>query len=69
VRLEQYAAICREVARSTTTPLVDHWAHWSKAQADGTNLASWTTDLYHPNPKGHQVMAGLMLPVVLETLR
>jgi lysophospholipase L1-like esterase len=69
VRLEQYAKICREEARATKTPLVDHYARWSKALADGTDLADWTTDLYHPNPRGHQIMAELILPVVLEEIR
>ncbi len=69
VRLGEYAAICREVARQEKVPLIDHFAHWSKAEKDGADLRTWTTDLYHPNPRGHREMARVMLPVVLAQLR
>ncbi len=63
-RLEQYVKVCREVAAETKTPLVDHFSHWTKQNAAGIDIGSWTTDQCHPNPRGHAEMARLMLPVV-----
>jgi acyl-CoA thioesterase-1 len=68
VRLEEYVKVCREVARETKTPLVDHFAHWSKAASGGTDLGDWTTDQCHPNPRGHREIAELILPVVRDVL-
>jgi acyl-CoA thioesterase-1 len=65
VRLEQYVKACREVARELKVPLVDHFEHWSRARAAGTDLGSWTTDECHPNPRGHREIAAPMLPVIL----
>jgi lysophospholipase L1-like esterase len=62
--LEKYVEICRSVAKEEKVPLVDHFAHWTKAENEGTPVAEWTTDQCHPNPAGHQVMSKLMLPVV-----
>jgi hypothetical protein len=61
-------AIGREVARETKPPLVDHFAHWTKANTAGTDVGSWTTDQCHPNPKGHDEMARLILSVVRKLL-
>ncbi len=68
-RLELYVAVCRSVAAEMKTPLVDHFAHWTKAAADGTDLGGWTTDQCHPNPRGHREIADLIRPVVLGVLR
>ncbi len=65
-RLEAYIGVCREVAQETKTPLVDHYAHWSKKAAEGTDIGTWTTDQCHPNPQGHREIVELMLPVVLK---
>jgi lysophospholipase L1-like esterase len=69
VRLERFMVLCREVARAEKVPLVDHFAHWTEAENKGVNLREWTTDGYHPNPRGHREMANLMLPAVLEALK
>lgn len=69
VKLGQYAEACRAVAKEMDVPLVDHFAHWSRALADGVDLKEWTTDLYHPNPRGHRIMAERMTSVVVEVLR
>jgi lysophospholipase L1-like esterase len=66
--LEKYADVCRSVAKEEKVPLVDHFAHWTKAEADGKKIADWTTDQCHPNPVGHQVMAELMLPAVVKAV-
>ena len=63
-RLERYMKICHEVATETKAPLVDHFAHWTKQNAAGVDVGTWTTDQCHPNPRGHAEMARLMLPVV-----
>jgi acyl-CoA thioesterase-1 len=69
LRLESYVNACREVAKETKTPLVDHFAHWSKAAKAGTDIAEWTTDQCHPNPRGHRELAGLILPAIVESVR
>lgn len=69
VRLEKYVKICRDVAKETKTPLVDHFAHWTKASDDGTDIGKWTTDQCHPNPRGHREIMELMLPVVQRALK
>jgi acyl-CoA thioesterase-1 len=67
--LEAYVKVCREVAAETKTPLVDHFAHWTKQAKAGTDIAKWTTDGCHPNPEGHRIIAETMLPVVVESLK
>ena len=67
--LEKYVEACRSVARDEKVPLVDHFAHWTKAEADGKKIADWTTDQCHPNPAGHEVMVELILPVVAKILK
>jgi lysophospholipase L1-like esterase len=70
ILLEKYVSACRQVARETKTPLVDHFAHWSKKAAAGVDVGKdWTTDQCHPNPRGHQEIAALMVPVILDVLR
>jgi GH18 family chitinase/lysophospholipase L1-like esterase len=68
-RLETFMKICREVAAENKVPLVDHFAHWQKANAAGTDIGTWTTDQCHPNPRGHEEIARAMLPVVLSAVR
>jgi lysophospholipase L1-like esterase len=69
VRLTPFMSVCREVARECQVPLVDHFAHWTKARKNGQVLREWTTDGCHPNPRGHREMAELMKPVLLGRLR
>jgi lysophospholipase L1-like esterase len=67
--LETYVKVCREVAEETKTPLVDHFAHWTKQSEAGVDIAKWTTDGCHPNPEGHRILLETMLPVVREALK
>lgn len=60
-RLARYAAICRDVARASGVPLVDHFGGWSEEQARGRRLQPWTTDGCHPNAEGHAELAVRML--------
>jgi acyl-CoA thioesterase-1 len=69
VRLAQYAEVVRQVAEETGAPLVDHFAHWTKALDDGVDLGEWTTDQYHPNPRGHREIAELLAPIVIEVCK
>jgi lysophospholipase L1-like esterase len=69
VPLAEFVERCRKVADETDTPLVDHFAHWSEAEANGHDLAAWTTDQCHPNPEGHRVLAETSLPVVRAALK
>jgi lysophospholipase L1-like esterase len=64
LRLAEYMQICREVAAECRVPLVDHFARWSQAEADGQVLRDWTTDGCHPNARGHRALADALLPVV-----
>jgi lysophospholipase L1-like esterase len=68
VRLEKYVRVCREVARETKVPLVDHYARWSKRLTEGGDPGEWTTDQCHPNPRGHREIADALLPVIVEVL-
>lgn len=68
VRLEPYVAAGRQVAAELGVPLVDHYAHWSRASRAGTNLREWTTDGCHPNPRGHRELVATLLPVVARAL-
>lgn len=68
VRLEKYVEACRAVAKEKQAALVDHFQHWTAAEAKGTDIGAWTTDQCHPNPDGHRVLAELMLPVVRSAL-
>lgn len=69
VRLEKYVEACRAVAKERQAPLVDHYQHWTNAEAKGTDIGTWTTDQCHPNPAGHRILAELMLPVVRSALQ
>jgi len=64
LRLEPYVEVVRELAHERGLPIVDHYAAWTKAKAEGISLMDWTTDGCHPNPKGHRVLADLILPKV-----
>lgn len=67
--LETYVKVCRNVAEETKTPLVDHFAHWTKQAEAGIDVAKWTTDGCHPNPEGHRILLETMLPAVREALK
>lgn len=64
LQLELYVQACRDVARDTQTPLVDHYREWTEAERAGTDIGTWTTDQCHPNPAGHQRLAASMQPVI-----
>jgi len=68
-RLDAYVAACREVAKELRVPQIDLHEAWSKANKNGTDIDQWMTDSCHPNPKGHQEIANLMLPVVARAVR
>lgn len=68
VRLAPYMEACREVAAECRVPLVDHFARWTEARANGQDLHAWTTDGCHPDPKGHRVLAETLLPVLRTSL-
>jgi lysophospholipase L1-like esterase len=69
VRLAEYAASCREVAKSEQAALVDHFAAWTEAESKGEDIAGWTTDQCHPNPRGQRILTDTLLPVVLAALK
>jgi lysophospholipase L1-like esterase len=68
-RLEDYLDVCRDVARATKTPLVDHYAHWLANELRGQEIGDWTTDQCHPNPHGHRQIAEIMIPIISSILR
>lgn len=69
LRLEKYVDVCRKVATQMKTPLVDHFRSWTTEENAGKQIGDWTTDQCHPNPEGHRILAELMLPVVLKTIK
>jgi acyl-CoA thioesterase-1 len=68
-RLEDYLDACRDVARTTKTPLVDHYAHWLANELRGQEIGDWTTDQCHPNSHGHRQIAEIMIPILSSILR
>jgi lysophospholipase L1-like esterase len=67
-QLAKYVDVCRDLARELDVPLVDHFAHWGVARANGQNLREWTTDGCHPNPRGHDEITETVLPVLRRAL-
>ncbi len=65
LRLARYMERCRNVARDTGTPLVDHFGHWAFMAKRGQVLQDWTTDGCHPNPAGQEVLAQRLTQVLL----
>ena len=68
-RLEPYMAACRRVASECRVPLVDHFAGWTEAREEGQDLAAWTTDGCHPNPRGHRALADALAPTLSRLLQ
>ncbi len=66
--LRKYVAICGQMAEDDEIAFVDHFQFWSTRQKSGQNLDEWLTDGVHPNPKGHEKMAELILPILTKTL-
>ena len=64
VRLEQFMILVKEVARAKMVPLADHFADWTRREREGLDLATVTTDLLHPNPAGHRLLADAIWPVL-----
>ncbi len=59
--LPAYAQIVRDVAGTTKSVLVDHFAHWEEAKPDQEALLKWLEDQsIHPNYLGHREFAKLM---------
>ncbi len=67
-RLVEYVEACRQVARELDVALVDHFAAWTSAEAQGEKLIDWTTDRCHPNRLGHVQLAESILAVLNERL-
>jgi acyl-CoA thioesterase-1 len=68
-RLADYVAACRAVSKSEKVALVDHFRQWTDAEAKGEDIAAWTTDQCHPNPKGQSILADAIVPVALQAIR
>lgn len=67
-RMEPFMEIIREVARTKSTSLVDHYQIWTKKAANGLDIGSITTDQLHPNPSGHKLIAEAIEPIVKSLL-
>ena len=48
--------------------MIDHQSLWIEAGKKGTDLETWMTDHVHPNVRGHEEMAKVMLPVFKHVL-
>lgn len=64
LRLVDYVNASRDVAGRNDIALVDNFTRWLAQIRRNLPLEEWTTDGYHPNPKGHEHIATLMFPVV-----
>lgn len=69
VRLAKYMAACRQVAARRDVVLVDNFARWRGALKAREPLEDWTTDGYHPNPRGHREIADLLVEPLAAALR
>jgi lysophospholipase L1-like esterase len=59
--LPAYNELIREIAESTKTPLVDHFAYWKKERPKPEQLRTWIQDgTLHPNVLGHRAFAQLI---------
>jgi lysophospholipase L1-like esterase len=68
--LLRYNEAVRSLARELALPLVDvHAAYPAFAKKHQTDVAGLLPDGIHPGDLGHQLVAGLLLPVLLEQLR
>lgn len=68
--LLRYNEAVRSLARELDLPLVDvHAAYPTFAKQHQTSVAGLLPDGAHPGDLGHQLVAGLLLPVLLEQLR
>jgi len=61
----QYAQACREVAAGREVPLVDTYAYFE----NHPETEDLVPDGIHPNPEGHQVIADLLFPTLLEAAK
>ena len=68
LQMDAYMKTCREVAESEKVLLIDHQSLWIEAGKKGTDLETWMTDHVHPNVRGHEEMAKVMLPVFKHVL-
>lgn len=66
--MEPFMEIVRDVARSKSISLVDHYEIWRKLEASGLDIGSITTDQLHPNPSGHMKIAESIEPVLKKLL-
>lgn len=64
VRLEQFMILVREVASAKKVAIVDHFEDWTRREKAGLDLATVTTDLLHPNPAGHRLLADALWPIL-----
>ncbi len=69
VRLARFVGACRDVAREKNVLLVDHFARWTRAAEAGEDLARWTTDGCHPDPRGHREMGAAIVPELIAAVR
>jgi lysophospholipase L1-like esterase len=61
VRLKKYVNAMRSVARDEKVRLVDAYALFGELGLEGVPLNSMFTDAMHPNSRGHEAIAGLLI--------
>jgi lysophospholipase L1-like esterase len=57
--LKQYVTAVRNLAREENLRLVDVYAAFAELGLEGVKLKDLFTDAMHPNPRGHEIIAGL----------
>jgi lysophospholipase L1-like esterase len=64
VTLRPYVDAVRDLARTRDVPLVDVYARFAELAIEGTDLNTLFTDAMHPNPRGHELIAEWLAPVL-----
>lgn len=69
-RLSKYADVTRKVAAAQRVPLVDVWKHYTELIARKENpKVKLLLDVAHPNGNGHDLVAELLIPVIVNRMR
>lgn len=67
--LQRYINAARQVARKERAPLVDLYQRFAELAIGGRDLNELFTDAMHPNPRGHRLIANMLLPRVAAQLK
>src|SRR5260370_4163115 len=61
VNLKKYVEAMRGLAKAERVVLIDVYARFAEMALEGTEINTLFTDAMHPNPRGHTVIAEMLL--------